>query len=308
MLETAFWRSIQEAPDDDAPRLIYADWLDEQGDATQTARAEFIRVQCELERLAEDAIERRAELEQRESALWKEHGKAWSAPLKPFSNKFAFRRGFPDQVLVHGKTFLESAEEVLSAAPVFSIRLRNSKEQIGRLAQCPSLARLSSLSLYWNHIGLKRAQVFFTSPYLSQLSELDLDDNDIRPGGLQALSQANLPRLKSLNLRANHLEDAGLELLAGLPLLGQLHTLGLARNHLGDAGVAALAASPRAAGLVSLDLGWNLYIGDVGAAALANSPHLGRLTTLCLGADPVDEELDRSSVKSFHVTIDVARG
>ena len=35
-------------PADDAPRLIYADWLEEHGDS---ARAEFIRVQCELARL-----------------------------------------------------------------------------------------------------------------------------------------------------------------------------------------------------------------------------------------------------------------
>ena len=40
--------AIIAEPDDDVPRLIYADWLDEQGDAT---RAEFIRVQVELFRL-----------------------------------------------------------------------------------------------------------------------------------------------------------------------------------------------------------------------------------------------------------------
>src|SRR6478672_7525843 len=105
MLEEAFWQSIQEAPEDDAPRLIYADWLEEQGGAAQTARAEFIRVQCELARLPEDS-DRRAALEKREGALWKKHGKEWRAPLRPFSPKILFRRGFPDEVLVQGKTFL----------------------------------------------------------------------------------------------------------------------------------------------------------------------------------------------------------
>ena len=42
--EQAFLRAVIENPDDDAPRLIYADWLDEQG---QSERAEFIRVQVE---------------------------------------------------------------------------------------------------------------------------------------------------------------------------------------------------------------------------------------------------------------------
>lgn len=40
--------AIRKAPDDDAPRLIYADWLQDHGDE---ARAEFIRVQCELARI-----------------------------------------------------------------------------------------------------------------------------------------------------------------------------------------------------------------------------------------------------------------
>src|SRR4051812_5383520 len=37
----ALLAAIAEAPDDDAPRLVYADWLEEHGD---DARAEFIRV------------------------------------------------------------------------------------------------------------------------------------------------------------------------------------------------------------------------------------------------------------------------
>jgi uncharacterized protein (TIGR02996 family) len=293
MLEEAFWWAIQEAPEDDAPRLIYADWLEEQADASQVARAEFIRVQCELARLPEDA-DGRPGLEKREAALWKKHGKAWSAPLRPFSRKFSVRRGFPDQVLVQGKTFLEHAEQVLSAAPVFSIRLRNAKEQIGDLAQCPALARLIALSLYFNNIGMKRARVFFASPHLVNLNELDLNVNDIQREGLRALTQANLPRLQSLNLRANLLDDAGLEVLAGAPLLGRLHTLGLSHNAVSDAGVAALAASEHAAGLASLDLGDNPALGDAGVQAVAGSPHLARLTHL--GLSQYRAVRERSSV------------
>lgn len=49
----AFLADIIEHPDDDAPRLIYADWLEDHGDAS---RAEFIRVQCELARLPPHAL------------------------------------------------------------------------------------------------------------------------------------------------------------------------------------------------------------------------------------------------------------
>ena len=48
MSHVGFLRAIIEHPEDDTPRLIYADWLEENGDPD---RAEFIRVQCELARL-----------------------------------------------------------------------------------------------------------------------------------------------------------------------------------------------------------------------------------------------------------------
>jgi uncharacterized protein (TIGR02996 family) len=44
----AFLAAIVAAPDDDLPRLVFADWLDEYG---EPERAEFIRVQCELAKL-----------------------------------------------------------------------------------------------------------------------------------------------------------------------------------------------------------------------------------------------------------------
>src|SRR5262245_56805489 len=38
--------ACKETPDDDAPRLVLADWLEEHGDEEGRARAEFVRVQC----------------------------------------------------------------------------------------------------------------------------------------------------------------------------------------------------------------------------------------------------------------------
>src|SRR4051794_27217534 len=45
MTPEAFLGDIIEHPDDDAPRLVYADWLDENGNPE---RAEFIRAQVRL--------------------------------------------------------------------------------------------------------------------------------------------------------------------------------------------------------------------------------------------------------------------
>jgi uncharacterized protein (TIGR02996 family) len=48
----AFLRDIKDHPDDDTPRLVLADWLEEHGDP----RGEFVRVQCQLARLREDDL------------------------------------------------------------------------------------------------------------------------------------------------------------------------------------------------------------------------------------------------------------
>jgi uncharacterized protein (TIGR02996 family) len=43
--EDTFRRAIRDNPGDDGPKLVYADWLEERGDATH---AELIRLTCEL--------------------------------------------------------------------------------------------------------------------------------------------------------------------------------------------------------------------------------------------------------------------
>jgi uncharacterized protein (TIGR02996 family) len=42
----SFLRTIIDEPDNDGPRMVYSDWLEEQGDP----RGEFIRIQCEIAR------------------------------------------------------------------------------------------------------------------------------------------------------------------------------------------------------------------------------------------------------------------
>ena len=50
--EAAFLRGVSEDPDDDAPRLIFADWLDEHGRADKAA---FVRLEVELSRLPQSS-------------------------------------------------------------------------------------------------------------------------------------------------------------------------------------------------------------------------------------------------------------
>ena len=43
----ALLAAIRENPDDDTPRLAYADWLDEQGGTSNEAQAEYIRLEIQ---------------------------------------------------------------------------------------------------------------------------------------------------------------------------------------------------------------------------------------------------------------------
>ncbi len=134
----ALLAAIRDHPEEDTPRLMFADWLDEQGGAADTAHAEFIRLQCELARLTDDGsdsqpvfefirdhdwitrptadwpriddgIHRRLAFAMRSEDLFKRHAAAW---MPKFPKKFGVQwvaqkpewlsscchRGFPQSV------------------------------------------------------------------------------------------------------------------------------------------------------------------------------------------------------------------
>ena len=79
--QTAFMRSICADPADDTVRLAFADWLNERGGDGDDARAEFIRVQVELEQIRfatiGNQIFRQQELNERESQLFGDGKTLW---------------------------------------------------------------------------------------------------------------------------------------------------------------------------------------------------------------------------------------
>src|SRR4051794_7220031 len=101
----AFLQAILDAPTDDAPRLVFADWLDEHGGDDDRMQAEFIRTQIALVRLpAED--DRRAELTARERQLSMSHGLRWAGGVRCGR----FERGFLERLQFWGPDeFVEQA-------------------------------------------------------------------------------------------------------------------------------------------------------------------------------------------------------
>jgi uncharacterized protein (TIGR02996 family) len=104
-IEDAFLQAILENLDDDFPRLVLADWLEEHDDP----RGEFIHIQCRLARMdADDA--QRDEMEAREGELLRLHQDEWLGTIRPLLSGWTFRRGFLDAMSVRAAVYLAEAE------------------------------------------------------------------------------------------------------------------------------------------------------------------------------------------------------
>src|SRR5262245_52813485 len=119
--EESFLRTIRCEPHDDAPRLVFADWLEEHG---EPERAEYIRLQCALANLAADDPQR-PDLAKREKQLWQKHAGRWRSPLPSRIRRYQFQRGFiyPQSVELSARQFLALPDACFVAAPLWGVRL-----------------------------------------------------------------------------------------------------------------------------------------------------------------------------------------
>jgi uncharacterized protein (TIGR02996 family) len=250
-----FLARVREVPDADEPRLIYADWLDEQGDGD---RAEFIRAQIALARLPE-YDRRRVELVKDVQDLLARHADAWAAPFRGLATGPVFRRGFVEEVKVTARQFLARADALFATGPVRHLHLLDLGSHLSAALVSPHLARLTGLTVFAQHLGPPLARAVADSPHLAGL--------------------------RLLRLGRNKVGDAGAELIANAPLLANLDDLDLSQNDLGEPGGRALAA-PRFIGLRRLELGGNA-VGPLAAVQIAASDRLPALELLGLEGNRV---------------------
>jgi uncharacterized protein (TIGR02996 family) len=326
--EEAFLEDIVSHPDDDAPRLVFADWLDDHGEAD---RAEFIRLQVHGARpLAE---EQRRVGEKRQEELLTRHEGTWRSALPALEGVtwVDFSRGFVEAVFVESpEVFLAQAAALFAAAPVRRLQVGRVDAQGARaLSRSPYLARLSELNLgnnpglgrrgvealagsphlhglaglllHYDALGDEAVACLAHSPHLGRLVELYLSGNDLGDEGTAALGRStSLPRLTDLDLRDNQVGDAGVRALALDGEHDQLGTLYLVNNRIGADGAEALVFTPALPRLTRLYLNYN-PIGDSGAVALAESPHSTRLRDLDLRHCDIRDNGGRALAASPHL-------
>ncbi len=288
--DTAFLHAILANPDDDAPRLIYADWLDEQGDAD---RAEFIRLQIRMARM--DATDSdRMEIKSRIHVLGLAHHIDWVNQLPQFDhvNWEVFDRGFISAVKFETPdAYFAHAREVFAAAPIHELRLHQFYwREASRLAESRHLRRIRVLDMNdGNRIGISGVEALMASPHLGSLSVLKLGRNALGSAAVRAIGHAGYVRnLRILRLERNDLFDDGLTYIADSPALTKLQQLDLSRTRTGDAAVKKLAGSKHIHQLRWLDLSHNL-ITDDGLTALANSPVVTEVRDLFLHGNGITD-------------------
>src|SRR5579872_1614374 len=208
--QDALFAAILDAPDDDAPRLVYADWLDEHG---QPERAEFIRVQIERARLLADNPRAEA-LKKREKVLWEAHGDGWRKELPVWARpRCLYERGFATAVQARARDFLKGAAGLLRRAPVRRVELRNLDDALAAaVAASPALGRLSAFGVYFSNLTGAGWRALLSAPGLGNVTALDLGGGAFGPAEASALaSSPHLRRLTSLVLRGGRLGDLGLQ-------------------------------------------------------------------------------------------------
>jgi uncharacterized protein (TIGR02996 family) len=230
--QRALWAAIRAHPADDTPRLVYADWLQENGD---DARAEFIRLQCQIVRLPNDRKTARKilpALKHRERVLATANRERWTAALaralarqgpkgsQPWRSGIGFRRGFVyglrlDLDGAHRLTTAGDDLEPLDTVSVFQLRGGYNPRKLAEV-------------FAWGGVGC-----------VELLTLAGATDDGV--GHLTAAASA---RIYYLELAGGGVTDAGAAALAGWPCGAGVLYLGLSDNRIGDRGADALAASP----------------------------------------------------------------
>jgi len=212
---SAFHQAILADVDNDQPRLVYADWLEEHGDPLGA----FIRIQCEMAQLY-PFDPRFEELTIREQQMLKSYGREWSGGPdinegvnRPGNERGglqlgAFTRGFIETLRAAPGRFIEQGEQLWDTAPVLHQLEFTRGAATDHLFESPLFQRVQVLTLPRLLPFSDRIQTDFVT--LEDLAGV----------------QAPLP-LTTLRLEAVPLAQYVLSQLLNNPALSKLHTIQL---------------------------------------------------------------------------------
>jgi uncharacterized protein (TIGR02996 family) len=233
--QRALWSAIRANPDDDTPRLVYADWLQEHGDE---ARAEFIRVQIEQNglfspsTLCPDPNDRT--LTKREAKLLRLYREGWLRTIfEQFETAAQYDWSYSRSRVKFARGFARNFWLSLPAARY----LAASDSEIEPLQDVTIDSRF--LPIEESAAILREVALWPNAHCVSEIKAYDATDEFIK-----AIVSGHINRLQRIDFRAGLVSDAGAILLADWPQATSLRVLDLGDNQITDAGITAIAESP----------------------------------------------------------------
>ncbi|HEY7153921.1 MAG TPA: TIGR02996 domain-containing protein [Gemmataceae bacterium] len=304
----AFLQAIREAPEDDTPRLVYADWLDENGDSE---RAEFIRVQCDLAR-REPSDPRYPDLHLCQLEMLARHEREWLGEWADRLVRWDFRRGLLDAVTITPEPFLRHGPDLFARHPVRRVAFVNDEgesltaDTVREVVAAPTMRFVSALEtagcrpdepMWAMYGGVVETGAWLKAladaAHVTQLEELNLAGGT--RGGREAIPQETwrdfcraphlhtLRRLDFSDAYGHYHRESFPEIVAEL---GQaafakgLRSLSLSGCRFTDEAARRLAGEPALAGLEELDLSSCDLLRTEGLRAILESSILTRISSL----------------------------
>jgi uncharacterized protein (TIGR02996 family) len=282
--------------EDDAPRLVYADWLEDHGDPV---RAEYIRNECALwDKLPADAdyparIERRLELRVQVQPRTMEPKLPTAVGFHDSSleggddSSVAFHRGFPyfaqdphveggHPGRTHAEAFRDALAGVVSETTIRGVDFYTLWRHFDVISSSPAAGRLSAISCHNSdpEDGPTAAEMIAASPAAANLVWLDLAQMSTNRD-LTALASAEFPRLLRLETNWWMPEDRVSDLLQAdwFGRLRRIRMMNLTGS--GDVVGAGLGRLPQLHTIES----YEVHSDALGALAAPGAfPALGRLS------------------------------
>lgn len=319
MDDASLLAAIAARPDDDAPRLVYADALLERGDP----RGELIQVQCALAKLDEDDARRKA-LAAREAALLEAHGGAWTA--SPVGDvRLALERGMVERAIGEPDVLAANAALLIRALPTlrsFELDLRSygldQAEALDAFVRSPAMDVARSLTisspiarrrtplapflaaaanvqaLSFDGAGLMRDDfdALVAAPCLAHLRVLCFSNARLGKNASAPLARATFP-LERFVFPSFHAGPALGEALAAAPAFAQLRELVVPGNEIGAKALDAIVRAKRLSTVETLDLRSNA-LDAKSVAGLFDDRVLPRVRKLFLGGNAIGDDTARA--------------
>ncbi|MBN9522452.1 TIGR02996 domain-containing protein [bacterium] len=198
----ALYAAVLAAPDDDTPRLVYADFLDDTGVRADAIRARFISNQIALAR-AEPWSEEYDRLHRATAPVEDHYRKEWAADLEGgFGRGSHFSRGFVAQVMCDLPRFLSDGMRVFDRHPVRGVKFTTARAHgaYSTLAVSPLLARIHTLHASGEQVDDIAAERLAASPHIVGLRCLRVTRSALSIAGLGRLVSLTRSGLRELEL------------------------------------------------------------------------------------------------------------